>query len=541
MTTTFDPIAAGATPVAPTVGAFDPLKQGATPVSAPAGGAIFNAAKEGLQSGWNDGVSQTFNPEKIGKIVTDAYTNAINDAASKLTDLVFSWKNDPTKVGTSAVGSTLQNVVNTGEIGIGVANALLSPITSTFKAAEAVPVIGFVAKGINSVFSAVGNGTGELGVQALNSLPLSADTKNRLAPLVREAAALAGQIALGKYGEEGLFGKSPETNGGLNIGGEGGINVGGKTSGGVTGLIPTLASHVTTILNGIRDDADIATPIKQSIIEAAKGGAKTYGVANEGGYNPDRFGGIFQRNRGLGNEPTFTEPLKPAVPIDRAQFDPIKEGAIPVSQTDKAPIVSELPVKSPISPSDIEKVTPKSIEGTGATQTRGLAAGVEAKAVENKLTTGFGDLPEYRTMDIKDQAEKAANLVNGDYETAKKVAMGEKSSPQGLHPEAVYTAVELRATKEGDVNLLRDLATRSTLVTEATTMGQRIKLLDERNPESPVKAIRDIQKAREARVQKLVKDVSRTKKDIASEISDEIKKVKPTKQTWGEFVRSIQC
>jgi ribonuclease HIII len=68
-------------------------------------------------------------------------------------------------------------------------------------------------------------------------------------------------------------------------------------------------------------------------------------------------------------------------------------------------------------------------------------------------------------------------------------------------------------------------------------------MLAERNPESPVTAIQDIVKARETKAQKKLatKDTKSLHKQEIESIKNEIKKVAPTKETWMDFVKSIQC
>jgi hypothetical protein len=125
-----------------------------------------------------------------------------------------------------------------------------------------------------------------------------------------------------------------------------------------------------------------------------------------------------------------------------------------------------------------------------------LATGVEAKAVEAKLTTGFEGKPEYSKIRIADQAHAATDLVASDHARALRVARGEEPPPEGLLPESVFVAVEQHALRTGDVETLRDLATRSTLPGEASGMGQRIRMLGERDSASPVRAIADVTNAR---------------------------------------------
>ena len=195
-------------------------------------------------------------------------------------------------------------------------------------------------------------------------------------------------------------------------------------------------------------------------------------------------------------------------------------------------------IKTVITPEPVREVP-----GDGETKVRGLAEGVESKAIENKLTQSFGDLPEYKTINLKDQALKAQDLLAKDQERARRIAMGEELAPEGLLPESIFVAVENQAVKAGDVSTLRALAVSSQLTTEATTMGQRIRMLGERDPESPVTAINEVVKARQESAQKRLKTKETTKlteKDV-SDIRNEIKKTAATKETWADFIRSIQC
>lgn len=179
-------------------------------------------------------------------------------------------------------------------------------------------------------------------------------------------------------------------------------------------------------------------------------------------------------------------------------------------------------------------------KGTGETKTRGLSLGVFEKAVENKLSEGLHDLPEYKTVNMAEQAKSAVDLVNKDYEMAKRIAMGEETAPKNVIPEAVYNAVEMKATSEGDAQTISNLA-KSSLTTEATTMGQRIRTLAERNPESAVGAIKDLEKTRGESVKRKVKDVAKVTKDEIANIKEEIKKATPKKGDWSAFIDSLGC
>lgn len=224
--------------------------------------------------------------------------------------------------------------------------------------------------------------------------------------------------------------------------------------------------------------------------------------------------------------------------IEESKTEPLPvEAKAPI-----APDLAERPTSAaaPEATRVVESTRINPIEGTGEIKTRGLSQGVEEKAIEHGITESFGELPKYKTVSMADQAGKAAELLNKDYDLAKRIAAGDEIPPEGLFPESVYVAVEKRAIREGDVNTIRALATNSNLVGEATTMGQRIRTLAERNPESPVGAIQDVAQTREGVVKGRLKDTAKAKGETVNQIKSSIKKA-ATKQTWSEFVDSITC
>lgn len=174
-----------------------------------------------------------------------------------------------------------------------------------------------------------------------------------------------------------------------------------------------------------------------------------------------------------------------------------------------------------------------------------LAQGVRAKAIKEKIIYGFDrrfrDLPEYDKVSIKEQAEKATNLVVDDFEKALRIAFGEEKPPEGLLPESVFNAVEEYATLEKDIDLLRKLA-NSSLSLEATEMGQRLRILAERNPDSAISNMQGVQKERVQRFEEESgKKVKEAQKETVESIKKAIKQPVPTKADWESFVESIKC
>ena len=270
---------------------------------------------------------------------------------------------------------------------------------------------------------------------------------------------------------------------------------------------------------------DTATRIVQAISNAATiYGTFAGGTKVREGAPPEKV-----------SSPIFNEtpPLpKAEVPVPKPEVTPQIEAKAPVVEAPKPTINSDI---APTKTVGRTTQTLKPIEGTGAIKTRGVSQGVEANAIEKKLTDNFGDLPEYRQVSMKDQAQKAADFITKDPEGARAVAMGEKAPPKGVLPESVFVAAEQKATAEGDVQTLRDLA-NSKLASSATTMGQRIRTLGERDSSSPLAAIQEVQKARaEAQAARGV-----TAEKVTNTIKTAIRKTN-TKETWSSFVESITC
>lgn len=189
------------------------------------------------------------------------------------------------------------------------------------------------------------------------------------------------------------------------------------------------------------------------------------------------------------------------------------------------------------------EVAPRAPAGSGESRQSTLAAKVAANAVEKKIVDTFGKLPEYKRVDMKEQAQFASDIVNADPQKALQMALGNEPVPAHMLPEAIFTAVEERALLEKDVATLRALATESKLSLEATAMGQRIRALGEREQNSPVRIMQDIRDARARAVEKRQGDgaVKKAKKEIAQQIDAEMKKAASKRPTWEEFIKEVQC
>ena len=225
-----------------------------------------------------------------------------------------------------------------------------------------------------------------------------------------------------------------------------------------------------------------------------------------------------------------------------------KETAQPITQVTTGITRNEVgQIKLPTFGTEITqpKITPVEVrplelaETQPELKTSKLAESIQTKAIEERLTSGFEDLPQHEVLNMRAQAQRAENLLNLEPERARKIALGEERPPVDTTAEAIATAVENKAFLDGDVNTIRELAT-SKLIGETTAIAQRLRTLAERDPESPVGAIIELKKAREEVISKKY-NTKKIKSEEIAKAKKEINKISATKETWSSFIKSLEC
>lgn len=171
-------------------------------------------------------------------------------------------------------------------------------------------------------------------------------------------------------------------------------------------------------------------------------------------------------------------------------------------------------------------------------KTSGVAKSIADKAIEKNLTDSFNELAGYESKTVADQASRVTDLISKDPEQMRAIVSGDKPLPAGMSGSMFLKGVEEHATLNGDVGLIRDLAS-SPLTSETSIHAQELRFLAEREQSSAVQAIKDVAKARDAKLQG--KDVTTEKGTIIDDIQKSVKKSAPTAQTWGDFIESIKC
>lgn len=139
------------------------------------------------------------------------------------------------------------------------------------------------------------------------------------------------------------------------------------------------------------------------------------------------------------------------------------------------------------------------------TRIRGLARNIEDRAIEAGLIEyegDLGELPTYTVRSMADAATRVRELMDSDPDRVQRIIDGEDVAPEGLYPEDVFTGVRVRATQNGDVDTLIALLS-SPIVSEGTTLGQRIKALDSgADSLDPFAAAKAISKTRQEQAEK---------------------------------------
>ncbi len=203
----------------------------------------------------------------------------------------------------------------------------------------------------------------------------------------------------------------------------------------------------------------------------------------------------------------------------------VKGGFLESIVRPKAPIEERITPEAPRVPKKISKV----------------ARTVEERAIEQKLTEGFEGKAGFDPITIKEQARLVSDLIVRDIEQAKRMVRGEETVPENLRGSSLIVGLEEYALKTGDVALLRDLA-KSPLTAETSRFAQELRVLAERSPDSPVRVIQDVSKAREIALEGRTKrKASQIKKTEVENIRTELTKSASKRPTWEEFIREIKC
>lgn len=238
---------------------------------------------------------------------------------------------------------------------------------------------------------------------------------------------------------------------------------------------------------------------------------------------------IYDRTKVLAEEKGFNTPNQSSASTEDVGRARPSGTAVDKVTSEELPAAS----KPEVSKSTYEENT------DGELKTSGNAARIEQRSLEKKLTEKMGDLPQYKSIDMKEQAKEAVDLINTDRQKAIDIIEGKANAPGNLKAQSVHQALEDLAVREGDGELLTKLA-KSHVNTELSESAQNLRIAAERDPHSAVEQIRQIKDARVKAAEKRSKTtVSKATTDIKKKV--EAATPKATKQDWNSFVKELTC
>lgn len=314
-----------------------------------------------------------------------------------------------------------------------------------------------------------------------------------------------------------------------------------------TNKAKTLAKSVDTEYQGKLDNLmqryknpELSSPTKPKLLEKST----TPAGKNTGGLQKPVK--IPKQPRTLANTLTSIQDTpRGSVPVPRSALD--KHIIEQPAETSTGPVTASTPETKAITVSTPKpaETAPKSVTApTGDAKVAGSSLRTQTKAVEAGMKSEADNMgATYNPVSHKEEAAKAAQLVEENPTKARSIAMGARGD-NASHEAAVYHAVANKALTEakktGDYSEVTALANspRHTGVSEAAQ-----KLGAEgynTNPHDPISVMNDIAKTRETAVTKRAKT---TVAKETSNISKEVKAAAPkvSRQDWHSFITELQC
>lgn len=348
-------------------------------------------------------------------------------------------------------------------------------------------------------------------------------------------------------------GPSGRAEGGAEYGpaatGEGALPEGGGPRGRGTGTVATDSAAERELADAVgptfSPKADRAEPINSKEYKAA---LRAHNIATDdyrialGDYRAHRIDDAeFLVAKTQYNEATTAfdaahakeEAKEPPLPLGIKEAPPLRQGELlspkvtPEIKAKLGPDYARKESPAERQPRTISTVRP--IEGTGEERERAI------------------NQAPYRVGEEAPQIAAAEKLLAENPERAIAIAMRQRPSPEGVHPEFVFMAVEAKATRDGDTALIAKLAD-SRIAVEATAMGQRIGAWKNRDPLSAVAQVQSVKDARVAAVKADTGDVGKAQAAAVKQVAREVKQaIKTTvaatrsRQDWATFIKHITC
>lgn len=189
--------------------------------------------------------------------------------------------------------------------------------------------------------------------------------------------------------------------------------------------------------------------------------------------------------------------------------------------------IGELP-KPDVSAPKQRALTTKNVEGKG-----------------EEITRAIGGETTQRLKD-EDQIAGAEQLVAKDYPRAVEMAMRTRQAPDGVLPAFIYMAVEAKATREGDTDLINRLRT-SPFAAEVTTAGRTISALRNRDQYSAVAQIQAVEAMKAAAMERKSGGAQKAQENEEAKVNQgvaaakkQVKAMTP-REKWANIVAKMTC
>lgn len=404
----------------------------------------------------------------------------------------------------------------------GQAGLLFSPISALFGLAEQLPIVGTAVKMLGTGFAVSGDVFKNGFDNIVEMMPIPEQDKANLKEGGEEVASLAGQIIAGGKLFEALL---PNQKIALKKKfGEDGANK----------IIELAKKKAESTPEEVKVQMRQNTPEANPFLKAVKTEAytrlisqKELDIYNKTGELPANAD-----NQTLIIKPGQEKNILGVAPDKqyRVTFKPSVEEKITSSDT-----TMQASVTGKIPKSDVLKVEPLTQE---AGKVSGVAKNIEAKAIEQKLTTGYKDLAEYDASTFAIESKKAADLINSGIEKARAVVRGEELTD--IKAGALIAGMEEYAkTHPSEAgNILQELA-NSKLASTISTGASELSFSRMREQGSASTKLSEVKKTYESKVTNLPKK----KTELGKSLKSETEKFNLTKEerSFNNFLDKIIC
>jgi len=174
------------------------------------------------------------------------------------------------------------------------------------------------------------------------------------------------------------------------------------------------------------------------------------------------------------------------------------------------------------------------------TKTTRASKRLKEQVIANDIDIEFGELPQYRTVSLEDQAKKANELLESDPARINRILSGAENPPDDILIGSVYNAAKRKALEEADVDSLLRLS-KSEASELASVFGQQVKAFDDglRNTIDIVDVIR---KVREVKYNTYTKKTGVNASPAIKRIKKEVPPlVKVEDDAWVSFINNLEC